>query len=132
VATPKLLAAVLSLLALATLAHLLIISIRGRRRDLAVLRTLGFTPRQVSATIAWQATTVIAISLAIGLPLGALGGRLAWMTFAHYLGADPVAHVPVLAMLAAIPVAILLTNLLALGPGLVAGRLRPAAVLRTE
>jgi hypothetical protein len=35
-------------------------------------------------------------------------------------------------MLAAVPAAVFVANLLALGPGLLAGRLRPAAVLRGE
>jgi ABC-type lipoprotein release transport system permease subunit len=39
-------------LALATIAHLLITSVRRRRRDLAVLRTIGFTRAQVRSTVA--------------------------------------------------------------------------------
>jgi hypothetical protein len=132
VQTPKILAAVLALLALATLLHFLVVSTFGRRRDLGVLKTIGFTPAQVRATIAWQATTVIVLALGIGLPLGLLGGRAAWSAFARYLGADPTTQTPVLLLLLAIPVAILATNVLALGPGLVASRLRPAAVLRSE
>ena len=44
-------------LAVAALGHTLVSSIRRRRRDLATLKTLGFTRGQVSATVAWQATT---------------------------------------------------------------------------
>src|SRR5581483_3232022 len=40
---PLVLAALLGTLAIATLAHLLVTSIRRRRRDLAVLKTLGFS-----------------------------------------------------------------------------------------
>jgi ABC-type antimicrobial peptide transport system permease subunit len=132
VQTPKVLAAVLALLALATLLHFLVVSTFGRRRDLGVLKTIGFTPRQVRATIAWQATTVIVVALGIGVPLGVLGGRAGWSAFARYLGADPTTQTPVLVLLVAVPVAIVVTNLLAFGPGLIASRLRPAAVLRSE
>jgi hypothetical protein len=40
--------------------------------------------------------------------------------------------VPVLALLLALPIVVLLVNLVAYVPGRVAARLRPAAVLRSE
>jgi ABC-type lipoprotein release transport system permease subunit len=40
--------------------------------------------------------------------------------------------IPILAVLLALPLAILLTNLAALIPGLRAARLHPATILRTE
>ncbi len=43
---PLVLGAVLGVLALATVAHLLVTSIRRRRRDLAILKTIGFMPRR--------------------------------------------------------------------------------------
>jgi hypothetical protein len=43
---------------------------RRRRRDLALLKALGFTRRQISATIAWQATSTVAVGLLIGVPVG--------------------------------------------------------------
>src|SRR5207244_93667 len=55
VATPILLSALLGVLAAARMVHVLVTSIRRRRRDVAVLKTLGFSRRQVAATIAWQA-----------------------------------------------------------------------------
>ena len=130
--TPVVLAGLLALLALASIAHVLITSIRRRRRDLAVLKTLGFERRQVSASVAWQATTLVLIALAIGLPAGIVRGRFVWSQFATRLGVAPATQMPVTAVLIAIPVGLAVANLLALGPGWVAGRLRPAAVLRTE
>jgi putative ABC transport system permease protein len=130
--TPVVLAGLLALLALASIAHVLITSIRRRRRDLAVLKTLGFERRQVSASVAWQATTLVLIALAIGLPAGIVGGRFAWDLFASRLGVVPATRMPVTAVLVAIPVGLVVANLLALAPGWVAGRLRPATVLRTE
>ena len=46
---PLLLGTALSLLALLTIAHLLLTSVRRRRRDFAVLRTLGFTRGRCAA-----------------------------------------------------------------------------------
>ena len=52
----------------------LVSSLRRRRRELAVLKTLGFSRRQVRATVAWQASTVAAVGLVVGIPLGLLVG----------------------------------------------------------
>jgi hypothetical protein len=131
-ATPLALAGVLALLAVATVAHLLVTSIRRRRRDLAVLKILGFVRRQVSATVAWQATIVVALALLVGLPVGLAAGRWAWLFFAARLGVAPDVQVPLLPMLLAIPAALLIANAVAAAPGWVAGRLQPAPVLRTE
>ncbi|MBV9040812.1 MAG: ABC transporter permease [Acidimicrobiia bacterium] len=130
--TPVALAGLLALLAVATVAHLLVTSIRRRRRDLAVLKTMGFVRGQVSAAVAWQATTLVAVALAVGLPLGAAGGRWVWQVFADRIGIAPNPHIPLVTLLLFIPVAVIVANLLAAGPGWVAGRLRPAPVLRSE
>jgi hypothetical protein len=131
-ATPLALAGVLALLAVATVAHLLVTSIRRRRRDLAVLKTLGFVRRQVSATVAWQATIVVALALLVGLPVGVAAGRGAWQFFAARLGVAPDLQVPLLPVLLSIPAALAIANAVAAAPGWVAGRLRPALVLRSE
>ncbi len=130
--TPLALAGVLALLAVATVAHLLVTSVRRRRRDLAVLKTLGFVRRQVSAAVAWQATIVVVIALLIGLPVGVAAGREAWRFFATRLGVAPDPQVPVLAVLVFIPAALAIANAVAAAPAWAAGRLRPATVLRTE
>jgi len=130
--TPLALAGLLALLAVATIAHLLVTSIRRRRRDLAVLKTMGFVRRQVSAAVAWQATTLVLIALLVGLPVGIAAGRWIWQVFADRIGIAPDPRVPVLLLALSVPVALVVANLLAAGPGLVASRLKPAPVLRTE
>jgi ABC-type antimicrobial peptide transport system permease subunit len=130
--TPLALAGLLALLAVATVAHLLVTSIRRRRRDLAVLKTMGFVRGQVSAAVAWQATTLVLLALFVGLPLGVAGGRWIWQVFADRIGINPDPRVPLLTLALFIPVALVVANLLAAGPGWVAGRLKPAPVLRTE
>ena len=118
--------------AAALLAQALLSSIRRRNRDLAILKTLGFERRDVRATVAWQATTVAAIGLLVGLPLGVLLGRFAWNLFATELGvvSEPVA--PAVSAFLVIPATLLLANLVALLPGRIAARTRPALVLRAE
>ena len=130
--TPLVLAAVLIVFAVGTLAHVLLTGVRRRRRDLALLKTLGFNRSQVLATVAWEASTFAAVALLIGLPLGVLAGRWAWAYFANAAGAPSQATVPLTAVLLAIPATLLIANLIAAWPGWTAARLRPALVLRTE
>jgi ABC-type antimicrobial peptide transport system permease subunit len=131
-ATPVALAVLLAILAVLVVAYLLVTSVRRRRRDFAVLKTLGFTRRQVSSAVAWQATTVAMIALVVGLPLGMLIGRLAWSTFATNLGAPSQVTTPVVAILVTIALAVVIANAIAAAPGFVAGRLHPAVVLRAD
>ena len=129
---PLVLAGLLALLAVASAAHALFVTIRRRRRDLAVLKTLGFTRRQVSGSIAWQATTIGVLALLVGIPLGLVLGRVGWTLLAHDLGAVAEPVWPVAATLLAVPVTLALVNLLAFVPGRLAARTRPAVVLRSE
>jgi hypothetical protein len=82
--------------------------------------------------VAWQATTFVAATLLIGLPLGAAAGRLLWSFFASQLGALSEPVTPYRSLLLTIPGAVLLANILAIVPGIVAARVRPAPVLRAE
>ena len=130
--TPLALAVVLAVLAVGTLAHVLLTGVRRRRRDLALLKTLGFTRRQVLGTVAWEASAFAAVALLVGLPLGVVAGRWAWAVFASAAGVSTAATVPLATVLLAIPATLLAANLIAAAPGWEAARLRPAIVLRTE
>jgi hypothetical protein len=131
-ALPQLFAVFSLVLAVGALAHVSSSVLRRRRGELAVLRSLGFTPRQARACLAWQATTLAAVGLVIGVPLGVALGRVTWRLVAE---ATPMVYVEPLALLAlvvVVPAALLIANLLAAVPGHRAARLRPAEVLRTE
>jgi hypothetical protein len=130
--TPLVLAAVLALLAVGTLAHVLLTGVRRRRRDLAVLKTLGCTRSQVHGMVAWEASALAAAALLAGIPLGVIAGRWAWAVFADATGVASQATVDLPLVLLAIPVTLLLANVIAAWPGWTAARLRPAAVLRAE
>jgi predicted lysophospholipase L1 biosynthesis ABC-type transport system permease subunit len=129
---PLLLAALLAVLAALTVGHALIVAIRQRRVDLAVLRALGFTRKQIGATVAWQATTVAVLASVVAIPLGLVAGRAAWSAVAHQLGIVDVVVLPVLVVALALPVALLLANLVAMVPARRASALRPADALRAE
>ncbi|MFL5825195.1 MAG: FtsX-like permease family protein [Thermoleophilaceae bacterium] len=129
---PLFIAAVFAGAAAAALAHALVTSVRRRRRDLAMLKTLGFTRGQVAAAVAWQASTIASIGALIGIPLGLGVGRLAWNLFAENLGVVPDVVTPVGLTALVFPAAILLAVAVALLPGWTAARTRPAVVLRAE
>jgi ABC-type antimicrobial peptide transport system permease subunit len=74
-AVPAVLALALAVSAVVALGLTLAASVRRKRRDLALLRALGFVSHQLVATIAWQASVDGAIGVVIGLPLGVLFGR---------------------------------------------------------
>jgi hypothetical protein len=130
--TPLVLGAVLVLLAVGTLAHVLLTGVRRRRRDLAVLKTLGLLRSQLLRVVSWQAIALATAALLIGLPLGLLAGRWAWLLFAVSAGVGNQAHVPVSLVLLVIPVTLIVAVLLAAVPGWTAARIRPALILRSE
>jgi len=121
-----------ALVAAATLVHTLVTSIRRRRRDLALLKTLGFSRRQLSSTVASQATVISAAAVLIGIPLGVAAGRTARAVVAGASGFPSEPVVPA-AELAALAVGVVVVaNLVALGPGWTVRRTPAARVLRTE
>ena len=130
--TPLIYALIVLLMAFATLAHALVSAMRRRRRDLAILKTLGFVKAQVRATVAWQASALVVVALAVGIPLGVVAGRAGWRLFADALGVVPVPVVPLLAVLLAVPVLLVLGNVVAAFPARAAARTQPALVLRSE
>jgi hypothetical protein len=129
---PAILAGGLAAGAVAALGLTLIASVRRRRRDFALLKTLGFTRRQLAAAVAWQSTVIAVAGLVIGVPLGIASGRWLWLTFAHQLAAVPDPVVPAMAIALAGVTALLLANLVAALPGRRAARTPPATVLRAE
>jgi putative ABC transport system permease protein len=128
---PLILAFVLMLLACGIIAHTLLTSVRRRRRDLAILKTVGFVTSQVRATVAWQATALACAGLIVGVPLGLLAGRWAWILFA---GQEAIVPAPVISPLTllAIPAVLLLANAIAAIPAWSAARTQPAVILRSE
>jgi ABC-type lipoprotein release transport system permease subunit len=122
------------LVALATIAvgHALITSVRRRRSDLALLKTFGFERRQVRATVAYQATTIVLVALALGIPAGILVGHFAWHITATGLGIAPGIIIPIAALAVVALGGLVIINLLGQIPATTAARTSVASVLRSE
>jgi hypothetical protein len=129
---PYVLAGLLVVLAVGAMALTLIASVRRHRRDLAILKTIGFVRGQIFATVAWQATALAAGALVVGLPCGVALGRWTWDLVAGGVGSVSPPIVPLTSLLAVAAATLLVANLLAGGPGWAAGRVPPAEVLRSE
>ena len=129
---PAILAGGLAAGAVAALGLTLVASVRRRRRDFALLKTLGFTRRQLAGAVAWQASVIAVIGLVIGVPLGIAVGRWLWLAFAHELSAVPDPVIPVASVTLATVGALILANLVAALPGRRAARTPAAEVLRAE
>jgi ABC-type lipoprotein release transport system permease subunit len=129
---PSVIAALLAIMAIATLAHALFSSARRRRRELAILKVLGFRRRQVSAAIAWQAVVVAAIAVVVGVPLGIAAGRWGWEEFAQRLGVPDQPVTPYVAIAAVAGFALLVAIVTAAIPARIAARTRPGTALRAE
>ncbi len=130
--TPAILAAGLAAGAVVSLGITLAASVRRRRRDLALLKTLGFTRRQLAVAVAWQASVAAITGIVIGVPIGIALGRWLWDLFARDIYAVPRPTVPVLEVVVVAVVTIVLANLVAALPGRMAARTPTALVLRAE
>jgi ABC-type antimicrobial peptide transport system permease subunit len=105
---------------------------RRRRHDLAVLRVLGFVSGQVHSTLRWQALTVAAVGLVVGVPAGLIAGRRIWSALAGAVGVLDDWTFPWATVLLTVPVALGVAILLAILPGRAAARVSPGHVLRAE
>jgi ABC-type lipoprotein release transport system permease subunit len=127
---PLIFGVMLALFGAATLLHLLVVSVARRRREVGLLKVLGFVNRQVAAAVSWQATTLALVGIVIGVPLGLAVGQEVWRAFASNLGVVPVSVVPVWLVVALALGVLAVSNLLAIAPALAASRSRPGQLLR--
>jgi ABC-type antimicrobial peptide transport system permease subunit len=121
-----------AVVAVVAIGYALVVAVRRRRHDLAVLKTIGFDRRQVRATVAWQATTLASVGLIAGLPLGLVVGRALWALVAGGLGVATDIDVSPWAVAAVVPAAVVLANAIAAFPARIAASTPAAVVLRTE
>jgi predicted lysophospholipase L1 biosynthesis ABC-type transport system permease subunit len=129
---PAILAGVVGALALAVLAHAIVTTLRRRRRDLAVMRTLGFLRLQLGAVVLAFATTTVVVAVVIGAPVGIGIGRWAWRLVADSLGSPAPPVVPVLVVVLVAPLTLLVAAAVAALPARSAAGTEPALVLRSE
>jgi predicted lysophospholipase L1 biosynthesis ABC-type transport system permease subunit len=67
-----------ALLTLLVLVHSLSTVASRRRHDLGVLRAIGMRSKQARRVLWWHGGILAVMAVAIGLPLGVVGGRLLW------------------------------------------------------
>jgi len=121
-----------ALAAVLALALTIVASVRQRRRELALLKSVGMRRGQLRAVVASQTTTVLVVALLIGIPCGIAAGRWAWAAFAREIGVVPAPVMPaeIIALGALAPLVV--GNLLATWPAAIAARTSVARVLRSE
>jgi ABC-type antimicrobial peptide transport system permease subunit len=129
---PRALAIFLVVVALAAVGHAVATAVRRRRRDIGIVRALGFLRREVLTTVGVQSATLLAIGVIVGLPVGVALGRVIWTLVADGLGVPAEPTVPSGALIALVPAALLAAALIALCPALAAARQRAAHALRAE
>jgi predicted lysophospholipase L1 biosynthesis ABC-type transport system permease subunit len=130
--TPTVLGVALAAGAVIALGLTLVSSVRRRRTDLALLKSLGFTRRQLASAIAWQASIAVGIGCVIGIPLGLALGRFLWDLFVHQINAVPDPTIPTASVVLIGVGALILANLVAAVPGRIAARTPAAQLLRSE
>ena len=131
-ALPQLLAAFLLAVAALALAHTLVATTGRRRRDIAVLRAVGFTPRQAGAAVTAAGAVVVAGAIAVGVPAGLGVGRLVWWFAASGVGVDADLAEPWLPLGALLLGAVVAVVALAAVPARRATTVLPALALRAE
>jgi hypothetical protein len=131
-AVPVIVAVIVGALGTAAAAHALFGTVRRRRRDLAVLRALGFRPGQAGRIVRWQAITLAAVALAVGVPAGLVLGRLVWAAIAGPSNVLVRVDLSVLGLVVLAGAVTVVAAVVAIGPSHRASRLRPAATLRSE
>ena len=129
---PALLAGALALGAAASLWLTLLSSVRHRRSELAVLKTLGLVRQELTRVVAWQAATVVAAGIIVGVPLGIALGRALWTLFATQIDVVPSPVVPAAEVALIAAGALVAAVLVALVPGRAAARTPAAALFRAE
>ena len=115
-----------------TVIHTLLVSVRQRRREYAVLKAIGFTRSQVRGAVLWQSGAIVGLALAAALPTGVAAGRWLWTAFADDLGIVVDPAVPLLLLGgSALAIAALIQGS-ALVPASLARRTPLAQTLRSE
>ena len=130
--TPALLVSGLALGAAIALGLTLASSVRQRRREFALLKSIGFVRRQIASAVAWQASVDAVVGIVIGVPAGIIVGRWLWDLFARQIDAVPYPTAPVVPVVLVALGALVFANITAAAPALSAVRTPTALMLRDE
>lgn len=129
---PRYLAGFLALLAGVAVTYAAGMTARHRRRDLAMLRALGMTARQLRSVLAVQVLVLTVGGVVVGTLLGLVAGRQIWRMVVNSVALPFAPEVPMSALVL-IPLAtLLLTQLAATFSRRTAGHTKAAIALRAE
>jgi putative ABC transport system permease protein len=129
---PVALALFFALLGAAAFAQLIFMLASERRRDIAVLRVIGYTRAQTRRVLRGAAASVAVLGLAIGIPFGLLAGRFGWHVVADGLAVSRSGAVPIAAVTAAALALLGFALVVAAAPAHLVLRRTPGAALRAE
>jgi ABC-type antimicrobial peptide transport system permease subunit len=129
---PLIFGLMLILFGVMTLVHVLVVSVARRRREVGLLRALGFVRRQIAYTVWWQTMTIAVVGLVVGIPAGIGVGRAIWQEFAGSLGVLPESIVTKWVIVAVAAGTLIVASALAVVPAVAAARPRPGYLLRSE
>ena len=129
---PYLLAGLLGAMALVSVVVTLATAARRRRREVAVLRSLGLARGQLRRLLAGEASAFVGLALVVGLPLGVVAGRLAWTLAADGIGTEVGPTLPTATIVVGVVAVLATVNLYAQGLATVVSRRDPGSDLRNE
>ncbi len=114
----------------------ILLTVRERRRDLGMLKSIGMTPRQVTTMMVTSASAVGVIGSLVGVPVGVFIHRVVVPPMVHAIGAilpSSLLDVWTAGLVAALALSgVVIAAIGAFGPARNAGRLSVAAVLHNE
>lgn len=129
---PLLLAAFLAALSVIAALAAVVLTVRRRRKELAILRAIGFVRRQVGEAVVSQALVLATAGVAVGVPLGVFAGRAVYGTVGHGIGFLVTPTLPVSGVAVVVGAAALAALVIAAVVAPAAQRLGLAATLRAE
>ena len=129
---PWLLTSFLVVAGFVVIAHAIVVTIRRRGSDLAVLRSMGLGRGGVYQAISTHAALLAIVGTIVGIPLGVVAGQAMWRGLASSLGLAVSVEVPWPAIATVAVAACLALAALSLLPARAAARARPASMLRAE
>jgi len=111
----------------------LLFVVRERYREFAILKTVGFTPRQIAGSILSGSLLLSGVGLAVGIPLGLGFTRLAMDLIGSAAQIDTFGTMPgALEIVLLIPAMVLVTAVGALLPARRAARITVTEALRFQ
>ena len=129
---PSALAILLGVIGAVVVVLALVVTVRFRRRDLALLQVFGFTRAQMTGAVVCEAVVFAAVGLVIGTPLGLVLGRSGWQHIAGALGVATDPAIPTRGIVLTAVAVLMLAVFAAVLPAARAARLHPAEILHQE